>query len=57
MPSQGEPMREAVRPTARQSATGAHAFAERPSYKLYLSERPGLGISFHDDVVRKYRQN
>jgi L-alanine-DL-glutamate epimerase-like enolase superfamily enzyme len=24
---------------------------------LYLSERPGLGISFNDDFVRKYRQN
>jgi L-alanine-DL-glutamate epimerase-like enolase superfamily enzyme len=23
----------------------------------YLSERPDLGISFHDDFLRKYRQN
>ena len=25
--------------------------------KLYLSERPGLGISFNEDFVRQYRQS
>jgi hypothetical protein len=43
MPIPGEPMQEAVRTTARLSATGDHAFAERPSYKWWMTWTIMLG--------------